>query len=347
MHDRSPVHDVAERPRILVVEDDPANRNLLTVILQRAGYEVHAEADGTGALLAVTRETPDLVLLDIQMPAPNGIEVTRRMRARTELATVPIILLTGLSAPEDKVTGLDAGATDFVTKPFERSELLARVRAALRMKAAFDRLEDSQSVLVALANAVEAKDPATEHHCNRLAGMALDIAALVGLSDMQVEAIGYGAALHDVGKIGVPEAILQKPSSLTDVERRLMQQHPELGARIVAPLRLGAHVAPIIRSHHEHWDGRGYPDRLRRLDIPVGARIVAIADAYDAMIHDRPYRRGRSTEEAVAELLRCAGSQFDPDLVALFVDHLDALDRSGPSTVAGQTRGLRLIAEVA
>lgn len=331
------------RARILVVDDDEAIRRLLGTVLGRAGYTVVEAADGVAALAMVAEWEPDLVLLDVQMPHLDGIEVTRRLRARAETAILPVILVTGLGEVGAKVTGLDAGATDFVTKPFESAELLARVRAALRLKGAVDRLEDTQSVLVALANAVEAKDPTTEHHCNRLAGLALGLARLAGLDEDAAESIGYGAVLHDIGKIGVPEQLLQKPGALTDAEWLEMRRHPLVGARIVEPLRLGRLVAPIVRGHHERWDGSGYPDGVRGDAIPIGARIVSIVDAYDAMIHDRPYRRGRSLDEARQELRDARGRQFDPDLVPLFLDHLDSLGGLDGVSAAEFARGLRSV----
>ena len=329
---------------VLVAEDDPANRRLLTILLERAGYVVLEAPDGRAALAVVAGVTPDLVLLDVQMPGLDGFEVTHRLRARPETAIVPIILLTGLGASSDRIAGLDAGASDFLSKPFDQGELLARVRAALRTKAAFDRLEDAQAVLVALANAVEAKDPSTEHHCNRLAGLALGMARLIGLDDDSAEIVGYGAALHDVGKIGIPEAILRKPGPLDEDEWVEMRRHSAIGASIVAPLRLGRVVAPIVRAHHERWDGAGYPDGLRGVAIPLGARIIAVADAFDAMTHDRPYRRGRTPEDALRELRRERERQFDPDLVDLFVreaDHL-GVGGAGPEELI-RTRGLRLL----
>ena len=332
---------------VLVAEDDRANRRLLTVLLERAGYAVVEAPDGSTALAAVEAVTPDLVLLDVQMPGLDGLEVTRRLRARPDTAIVPIILVTGLGASADRIAGLDAGASDFLAKPYDQGELLARVRAALRTKAAIDRLEDAQAVLVALANAVEAKDPSTEHHCNRLAGLALGMARLVGLDDDGAEVVGYGAALHDVGKIGIPEAILRKPGPLDEEEWAQMRRHSAIGASIVAPLRLGRLVAPVVRAHHERWDGGGYPDGLRGLTIPLGARIIAVADAFDAMTHDRPYRRGRTPEEALRELRRERERQFDPELVDLFVREADHLGvGAGPEELA-RTRGLRLLAGAA
>ena len=328
---------------ILVAEDDPANRRLLGTILGRAGYAVVEAADGLAALDAADASAPDLALLDVQMPGLGGLEVTRRLRERPETAIVPIILVTGLGAVADRIAGLDAGATDFLAKPFDHGELLARVRAALRTKAATDRLEDAQAVLVALANAVEAKDPSTEHHCNRLAGLALGMARLMSLDDDTCEAIGYGAALHDVGKIGIPEAILRKAGPLSEDEWVQMRRHSAIGASIVAPLRLGRMVAPLVRGHHERWDGSGYPDGLRGTAIPVGARIIAVVDAYDAMVHDRPYRPGRSPEAALAELRRMRARQFDPELVDLFVREADGIGvGAGPEELA-RTRGLRLL----
>lgn len=332
---------MARPERILVADDDDAVRALLRTLLVRDGYAVTEAPSGRAALVRLAETAFDLLVLDVRMPAPDGLEVTRRVRADPATALLPIILVTGLGALEDKVAGLDAGATDFLTKPFEAPELLARIRAALRTKAAIDRLESTQGVLVALANAVEAKDPVTEHHCDRLASLAVGLAQLAGLDPETVEAIGYGAALHDVGKIGVSEATLRKPGRLTETEWTEIRRHPEIGARIVGPLRLGSVVGPIVRGHHERWDGSGYPDRLRGEAIPTGARIVALVDAFDAMTHDRPYRAGRPVEAALAELRRGAGRQFDPELAALFVDReARPAEPATTLTAASYTRGL-------
>lgn len=333
---------MGQTERILVADDDESVRAFLRTLLVRAGYEVVEAATGNAALALIAEERSiDLLVLDVRMPARDGIEVTRRVRADPATALLPIILVTGLGALEDKVAGLDAGATDFLTKPFEAPELLARIRAALRTKAAMDRLESTQGVLVALANAVEAKDPTTEHHCSRVAELAVGLAHLAGLDAQAIEAVGYGAALHDVGKIGITESILRKPGPLTESEWTEMRGHPAIGARIVAPLRLGALVAPIVRAHHEYWDGAGYPDGLRGAAIPTGARIVAIVDAFDAMTHDRPYRAGLLLDRALAELRREASRQFDPDLSELFVAQEATLAAAaGEMTATSFTRGL-------
>lgn len=330
---------VGWRPTIFAAEDDAATRALLRASLQRANYRVREADNGATALEEILREPPDVVLLDVGMPAMDGLQVTRILRATPITALLPIILVTARGRLDDKVAGLDAGASDFVTKPFEPAELLARVRANLRLSDALRRLESTQDVLVALANAVDAKDPQTEHHCGRVAERAVDLAGLLGLPPEQVEAVGYGAVLHDVGKIGIPDGVLTKPGRLTDAERVEMQRHPIVGAEILAPLRLGSTVGPIVRAHHERWDGGGYPDRLRGEEIPIGARIVAVTDAYDAMTHDRPYRARLAEDEARAELLRHAGAQFDPQLIELFLDYL-----AGSLTVPevdAFTRGLR------
>ena len=249
---------------ILVAEDDPPTRALIREFVTRAGYRAIEADNGRAALTAVEQEAPDLVLLDVRMPALDGIELTRRLRASPATALLPIILVTGLAEVEDKVAGLDAGATDFLTKPFAAPELIARVRAALRTKSLTDRLESTQAVLVSLANAVEAKDPTTEHHCNRLVGLAIGLAREAGLDETLTEAVGYGAALHDVGKIGVSETVLRKPGGLTPEEWVEVRRHPEIGARILEPLRLGTTVAPIVRRASRAVGRLGLPARAAR-----------------------------------------------------------------------------------
>ncbi len=309
--------------RVAIAEDDSGSRALLRTILERDGCAVRETADGRTALALVEEQAPDLLLLDVTMPPPDGIEVTRRLRLHFSEPELPIILVTGHNEAATKVAGLEAGATDFVTKPYDAPELVARVRAALRMRAAFERLESAQSVIAALANAVEAKDRTTEQHCSRLADLAVGLAHQAGVTGEAVEAINYGAILHDVGKIGVREDLIRKLTRLDEDEWAEMRRHPLIGGDIVAPLRLGRLVAPIVRGHHERWDGNGYPDGLAGRQIPLGARIVGVVDAYDAMIHDRPYRAAMSEDQARTELLARRGSQFDPELAELFVDYLD------------------------
>lgn len=328
-------------PSILVAEDDVATRALLRASLERADYSVRDVDNGASALAEITRQPPDVALLDIGLPEMDGLEVTRTLRRMPATALIPIILVTARGRLEDKVAGLDAGASDFITKPFEPAELLARVRSNLRLSAALARLENTQDVLVALANAVDAKDPLTENHCSRVADRSLVVARLAGLAQEEVEAIGYGAVLHDVGKIGTNEAVLTKPGALTEDERNEMQRHPIIGAEILRPLRLGRVVGPIVRGHHERWDGSGYPDGLRGDAIPIGARIVAVVDSYDAMTHDRPYRARMTDAQARAQLVSHRGTQFDPDVVDLF---LAALDDPGAASELDDafTRGLHV-----
>jgi putative two-component system response regulator len=336
------MNPLANSPSIVVAEDDGATRALLRVVLERAGYRVRLVDNGIDALAEIMREPPDVALLDIGMPAMDGLEVTRRLRSEPVTALLPIILVTARGRLEDKVAGLDAGASDFITKPFEPAELLARVRSNQRLSSALTRLENTRDVLIALASAIDAKDPVTEHHCDRVAELAISLAGAAGLSEEAVEAVGYGAVLHDVGKIGIAERVLMKPGELTDAERTEMQRHPVIGAEILRPLRLGGLIGPIVRGHHEWWDGSGYPDQLRGEAIPLGARIVSVADAYDAMTHARPYRAALSLDEARAEVARSRGTQFDPELVDLLLGQLGTTDEP-LAAVSGPTPELRVL----
>jgi putative two-component system response regulator len=319
----------ADGPLVLVVEDDQSVRILLERLLQRDGYRTATAKDGETALLAVGEHAPDLVLLDVGLPLLDGYEVTRRLREDSRMLTLPIILLTGRSSLEDVVAGLDAGADDFLAKPFRHEELLARIRSALRLRQALVRMDAAHAAVAALANAVEAKDPLTERHCQRLANLAARVGAEAGLDLPTLEAVAYGALLHDVGKIGVPESILSKPGPLDEWEWDLMRRHPEIGERICRPLDTSQRFAPIVRHHHERWDGRGYPDRLRGEAIPLGARIVGLVDAFDAMTHDRPYRHALPVADAVSELWLEAGQQFDRALIPLLIVQLE---RDGDGT---------------
>jgi len=311
--------EAASSIRVLVVEDDSSNRALLHALLRREGYEVDAAANGPDGLRAVRDDPPDLLLLDIEMPGMNGLDVCRTLRADPATIALPIILLTGRTETKDVVAGLDAGADDFLRKPFERAELLARIRSVLRLAAAMAEVDGAHGVIAALANAVEAKDELTERHCQRLSTLARVLAIEAGTPPAELRPIVLGAMLHDVGKIGIADALLNKPAPLTEAEWRVMQTHPRIGETICEPLRGSRLFLPIIRHHHEHWDGAGYPDRLRGDAIPIGARIVGLVDAFDAMVHDRPYRPARSVAEALDEIRKLAGRQFDPGLVAAFV----------------------------
>jgi len=306
--------------RILVVDDNPHARELLRAALVAEGYTVTLAEGGEEALAKVAEEVPELILLDINMPGLNGYEVCSRLKGTEATRLIPIIFLTSMSDLEDRLRGIEVGADDFLTKPFRKVELLARAKSLLRVKRLNDRLENAENVLFALANAIEAKDPYTEGHIFRVATLALKLGRRLGLSAEHQESLWKGGILHDIGKIGVPDAILNKAGRLTPEEVAQMQVHAIVGERICQPLRSIRYLLPVIRHHHEKFNGTGYPDGLRGEAIPITARIVGIVDMYDALITDRPYRPRLSREEAFG-ILRAgaADGTLDPELVASFI----------------------------
>ncbi len=311
-------------PEILVVDDVAANRELLLAHLEALHYDVREARDGIEALEAVEEHEPDLILLDIDMPRLDGIAVCERLKAHPTRRLIPIVILTASRDRETRLRGIAAGADDYLSKPFDATELLVRTRVLLRERELDIRLDATEGVLFALARAVEARDRYTIHHAERVGRFAQEIGRLLGLEAEDGTLLYEGGVLHDLGKIAIPDAILLKPGPLSEEEFAVMRTHSIEGERICLSLRSIAYYLPIIRHHHERADGTGYPDRLARRDIPLGARIVAVADAWDAMTSDRPYRAGRSRDEALATLRAGAGGQWDGDVVRAFEHLLDA-----------------------
>jgi putative two-component system response regulator len=284
---------------ILVADDNEPNRFLLQEMLSAQGFRVVLAEDGKSALEQFARAKPDLALLDVIMPHLTGFEVCAKIKNNPDTRLTPVVLVTGLAATEDRVAGIDAGADDFLTRPVEKTELLARVRSLLKLKIHTDELESAESVLFALATSIEAKDPYTEGHCERLSEYSVLLGQQLGLPKEQLSALRRAGIVHDIGKIAIPDSILLKPGPLTDSEWVIMRQHPEIGERICAPLKSFSLVRPIIRHHHERFDGSGYPDRLQGLEIPLTARVIQIVDVYDALTTERPYKQALSTAEAL------------------------------------------------
>ena len=315
-----------DHSRILVVDDDPLIRKILTDQLTEAGYRVSTAGDGAEALAKVAEDPPDLILLDIILPKLDGFEVCRRLKSDEQTILIPVVMVTGLTATRDRIRGIEAGADDFLSKPFNPQELVTRVRSLLRLKRHTDELEHAETVLFTLALSVEAKDPYTKDHCNRLARTSLALGKALGLPPHQLKALSRGGVLHDLGKIATPEAILLKPGPLIEGERVVIQKHPIVGERICSPLRSLRLVLPILRHHHERWDGSGYPDGLAGEDIPLTARILQVVDIYDALVTERPYKPAFSHERACAILReQTARGWRDPRLVEALID----LIRSG------------------
>lgn len=284
---------------ILIADDEPANREVLWELLSPQGYRAVFAPDGTTALHLLRTQPIDLALLDVMMPGCTGFSVCRAAKSDPMTRLVPIVLVTGLATTEDRIMGIESGADDFLNKPVDRGELTARVRSLLRLKQFTDELENAELVLFTLANSIEAKDPYTVGHCDRLSLYSVALGKRVGLGDELLIALRRGGIVHDVGKVAVPEQILRKPGRLTAAERKIMELHPLTGERICAPLKSFRHVLPIIRHHHEKLDGTGYPDGLKGDQIPATARILTIVDIFDALTTDRPYRSALPREEAL------------------------------------------------
>jgi len=284
---------------ILVADDDENIREPLTALLRSHCYRVISVDDGDRAFMEICTQPVDLALLDVTMPEPTGLSVCRAIKARPETQFVPVVLITGLTDGEDRIHGIEAGADDFLNKPVKKEELLARVHSLVRLKRSTDELENAETVLCTLARSIEAKDPYTEGHCDRLSRYTVLLGERIGLSDAECIDLRRGGIVHDIGKVAVPEFILLKPGPLDDEERRIMEEHTIIGERICAPLRSFRNVLPIIRSHHEKLDGSGYPDHLKGDQVPRTARILQIVDLYDSLITDRAYRRGLAQGKAL------------------------------------------------
>lgn len=304
---------------ILVVDDQQSDRLLLEEVLGDQGFQVESAVDGKIALDKFLTVQPDLVLLDAMMPNMNGYEVCRRLKSDPKTRLTPIVLVTSKTETQDRVRGLEVGADDILAKPVDRGELLARVRSLLNLKAYTDELERAESVLIALALSIEAKDPYTEGHCHRLASSSVELGRRVGLGEEQLTALYRAGIVHDIGKVAVPDAILLKPARLNPQEMKVIREHPIVGERICAPLKSFRPVLPIIRHHHEKMDGTGYPDGLKGEAIPLTARVLQIADVFDALTTERPYKQALSLTDAL-EVMReeVRRNWWDPAIYAEF-----------------------------
>jgi putative two-component system response regulator len=306
-------------PTILVIDGEDISRRVLRAMLKTAPYRILEAGRASEAMEILEREAVDLLILDLVMPEMSGLELCSRIKADRKTQLIPILMLTNVRGIENEIAGIASGADEFLIKPLHPEVVRTRIRAMLRNKAAIDSLEEAETILFALAQAVEKRDKYTGGHCQRLAEYSVSLGAALGLSKPQLLALHRGGFLHDIGKIAVPDAILFKTGPLTEEEWAVMRGHTLKGEEICQPMKSLAPVLPIIRSHHERWDGSGYPDRLSGEHIPLLARILQIADVYDALTTARPYKSALAPEQAFQTLEEEARLGWrDPELVSLF-----------------------------
>ena len=310
-------------PRILVVDDNQDNTFLMRELLSSRGYDVRTASTAEQGERLIQEEPPDLVLLDVIMPGKSGYELCREIKEDPMTRLIPVVMITGLTDREDKIKGIEVGADDFLNKPIFPEELFARVKSLLKLKDFTDELDNAEAVLCSLGLSVESRDPYTEGHCERLSRYASELGAHIGLDYDSQLALRRGGFLHDLGKIAIPDEVLKKGSELTEADWVIMRQHPVIGENICKPLRSLKMVLPIIRHHHEHWNGSGYPDGLRGDDIPLLARVLQIVDVYDALRTARPYKAALGHDQSCEMMQREAEmGLWDPTLVREFFSML-------------------------
>jgi putative two-component system response regulator len=306
--------------KVLVVDDYAPNLRGLGMLLEHADYTVLTAASGPEALEIVKNERPDLVLLDVLMPGMSGLDVCLELKRNADTRFMPVVLVSGAQERHTRLAGLDAGADDFLNKPVDPEELRARVRSLMRLKRLTDDLESAESLFLTLGRIVEARDPCTEGHCERLTDYATEFGSYLRLDQDDLDALHRGAFLHDVGKIAIPDRVLLKKGRLTRKEFELMKRHTVIGEDLCRTVRSFDAVRPIVRHHHERIDGRGYPDGLGGDEIPLLAQIVSIVDVFDALTTDRPYRKALSTATAYAMMRADARAGWcQEDLLEAFI----------------------------
>jgi putative two-component system response regulator len=309
------------QPKILIVDGTESGRHVLRSMLRQEGCVFLEASQASEALAILERESVDLIILEMILPGMNGSDLCARLKSDRRTMLVPVLMVTSVPGVEHEILCLNSGADDLLAKPLHPQLVRARVRAMLRQKAALDTLEEAETILFALAQSIEARDRYTHGHCQRLAAFSVALGKALGLGADELVALYRGGYLHDIGKVAIPDAILFKPGPLTGEEWEQMRQHPIIGEEICRPMRTLAAVLPIIRHHHERWDGSGYPDGLRGENIPLLARILQLADIYDALTTERPYKGAMSQVEALGVLEEEARSGWrDPELVAIFRD---------------------------
>ncbi|RMF62913.1 MAG: two-component system response regulator [Cyanobacteria bacterium J069] len=309
----------SEKPKILVVDDHPSSRMTAVALLSVEGYEVLEADSGVAALDSVSQSNPDLILLDVMMPGMDGYEVCRQLKQDEHTRLIPVVFVTALNDRRARLRGIEAGGDDFLSKPFDQLELSARVNSLVHQKRLNEDLDHAGQVLFSIARTIESRDPNTGDHCERLITLSKSFGEFLGLSRAEVRDLMWGGYLHDIGKIGIPDTVLLKVGKLSPEEWTVMQQHVLIGERICQPLRTMQGVIPIIRHHHERWDGSGYPDGLKGNDIPFLAQVFQMIDIYDALTHERPYKLALSPEESLKIMAEeTAKGWRNPDLMEKF-----------------------------
>ena len=287
-------------PKILVVDDHRASRLTAVALLAMEGYEVIEADSGYTAIELVIQKQPDLILLDVMMPGLDGFQVCQLLKQDEHTRLIPVIFITALNDKRSRIQGIEVGGDDFLIKPFDRLELVARVKSLVRQKRLNEDLDHAEKVLFSIARAIESRDTNTGDHCERLVTLGEAFGEFLNLSPNQMRNLMWGGYLHDIGKVGIPDLVLLKHGKLTSEEWDTMKKHVLIGEKICQPLRSMRGVIPLIRHHHERWDGSGYPDGLKEDKIPYLAQVFQIIDIYDALTSERPYKRAFSQEEALS-----------------------------------------------
>lgn len=313
------------RPSILVVDDVLSNLELMEAVFRRDGFTVHTALNSSAALEYYHNYPIDIAILDVMMPGMNGFELCRIFKDLAGKRFFPVILLTALSDTKSRITGIECGADDFISKPFDIPELLTKIKSLLKVRGLYDDLEQSENIIFSLVIAMEARDPYTKGHSTRVGEISRDFAAYIGFPEKEQEMLRKAGILHDIGKMGMSETILKKPGKLTRDESEIIRRHTLVGEDICRPLQSLKNIIPAIRSHHERWDGRGFPDGLAGEEIPLMARILSILDSFDAMVSVRPYRERRTVGTALDTLAAEQNlGQWDPELTGLFLKMMQA-----------------------
>ncbi|WP_397333764.1 MULTISPECIES: two-component system response regulator [unclassified Nostoc] len=315
----------AEAPKILVVDDHTASRMTAAALLSMEGYEVIEADSGATAVVMVKQQQPDLILLDVMMPGMDGFEVCQLLKQDENTRLIPVIFITALNDRRSRIRGIEVGADDFLTKPFDRVELAARAKSLVGQKRLNEDLDHAEQVLFSIARAIESRDPNTGDHCERLVKIGQAFGEYLNLSRSQMRDLIWGGYLHDIGKVGISDAVLLKKGQLTPEEWEMMRQHVIIGEKICQPLRSMRGVIPIIRHHHERWNGSGYPDGLKGDEIPYLAQVFQILDIYDALTSERPYKKAFTTEEALAVMQEETNAGWrNPELMQQFAKFIRA-----------------------